>query len=103
MANPAVGYAHYRDTAAVSSYLAMPQVREMLPANLRFCWSVKSIDEKEQYYQLVALKSSTGGRPALEGERYQRCSRRLRSVDKCACRKHVDECRRYQNLGSTYA
>ena len=68
MANPAVGYAHYRDTAAVSSYLAMPQVREMLPANLRFCWSVKSIDEKEQYYQLVALKSSTGGRPALEGD-----------------------------------
>ena len=42
--------------------------------------------------------------PSCVGRRcYQRCSRRLRSVDKCACRKHVDECRRYQNLGSTYA
>lgn len=68
VASPGVGYAHYRDTAAVSAYLALPQVREMLPTNLHFCWTVKSIDEKEQYYQLVALKSSTGGRPALEGD-----------------------------------
>ncbi|MCD8287504.1 MAG: protein translocase subunit SecDF, partial [Porphyromonadaceae bacterium] len=68
LANPSVGYAHYRDTAAVNAYLALPQVREMLPTNLCFSWTVKSIDEKEQYYQLVALKSSTGGRPALEGD-----------------------------------
>ena len=67
-ASPAVGFAHHRDTAAINAYLALPQVRETLPANAVFYWTVKAIDEKEQYYQLVALKSSTGGRPALSGD-----------------------------------
>ena len=67
-ASPAVGIAHHRDTAAINAYLALPQVRETLPANAVFYWTVKAIDEKEQYYQLVALKSSTGGRPALSGD-----------------------------------
>ena len=68
MASPAVGIAHHRDTAAINAYLALPQVRETLPSNVVFYWTVKAIDEKEQYYQLVALKSSTGGRPALSGD-----------------------------------
>ncbi|MCP9612439.1 protein translocase subunit SecDF [Coprobacter tertius] len=67
-ASPAVGIAHYSDTAAINRYLALPQVRELLPANLMFKWGVKAIDEKEQYYQLVALKSTNGGRPPLEGD-----------------------------------
>ncbi len=68
VATPAVGIAHHRDTATINTYLAMPQVREMLPANVKFFWTVKAIDPKEQYYELVALKSSTGGRPALSGD-----------------------------------
>ena len=67
-ASPAIGIAHHRDTATINSYLAMPQVREMLPSNAVFYWTVKAIDAKEQYYELVALKSSTGGKPALSGD-----------------------------------
>ena len=66
--SPAVGIAHYSDTAAVNRYLQIPQVRELLPANIMFKWTVKAIDEKEQYYQLVALKATNGGRPPLEGD-----------------------------------
>ena len=65
---PAVGIAHINDTAAVNKYLAMRQVRELLPANIVFKWTVKPIDEKEQYFQLVALKATNGGRPPLEGD-----------------------------------
>ena len=65
---PAVGIAHVNDTAAVNKYLAMRQVRELLPANIVFKWTVKPIDEKEQYFQLVALKATNGGRPPLEGD-----------------------------------
>ncbi|RHO58285.1 protein translocase subunit SecDF [Tannerella sp. AM09-19] len=65
---PAVGIAHINDTAAVNKYLAMRQVRELLPANIIFKWTVKPIDKKEQYFQLVALKATNGGRPPLEGD-----------------------------------
>lgn len=65
---PAVGIAHVNDTAAVNKYLAMRQVRELLPANIVFKWTVKPVDEKEQYFQLVALKATNGGRPPLEGD-----------------------------------
>lgn len=66
--SPAVGIAHYSDTAAINQYLQLPQVRELLPANILFRWTVKAIDEKEQFYQLIALKASNGGRPPLEGD-----------------------------------
>lgn len=65
---PAVGVANVADTAAVNQILAMPKVREMLPANAVFRWSVKAIDEKEKFFQLVALKATNGGRPPLEGD-----------------------------------
>lgn len=65
---PAVGIANVADTAEVNRILAMPKVREMLPANAVFRWSVKAVDEKEKFFQLVALKATNGGRPPLEGD-----------------------------------
>lgn len=66
---PAVGQAHYKDTAAINQYLSLKAVRDVLPRNLIFKWSVKAIDEKDQYYQLVALKVTTrNGRAPLEGD-----------------------------------
>ncbi|MEG2164014.1 MAG: protein translocase subunit SecDF [Bacteroidales bacterium] len=65
---PGVGVANISDTAEVNKMLAMPQIREMLPANVVFKWSVKAIDEKNKFYQLVALKATNGGRPPLEGD-----------------------------------
>jgi SecD/SecF fusion protein len=68
---PVVGAVHYRDTATVNKYLAMPQVRDLLPRNLVFRWAVKPIDTKGHYYQLVALKAINlrgKSKPSMEGD-----------------------------------
>ena len=65
---PVVGTAHYTDTAKVMAMLQSQTAKSLLPRELRLCWTVKAIDEAEAYYQLVALKSQTSGRPSLEGD-----------------------------------
>ena len=70
MRGPVVGYSHYRDTAQVNTYLKMPQVKQLLPRNLRLLWSEKPIawDETESIFELVAIKvTSRDGNPPLDG------------------------------------
>jgi SecD/SecF fusion protein len=43
----AIGYAHFKDTAKVNAYLAMPQVRSLFPRTLKLLWGVKAIDAEE--------------------------------------------------------
>ena len=64
-----VGVAMAKDMDKISEYLNMKQVKELLPRNLSLKWSVKAIDEKEQYVELYALKTSNrDGSPALGGD-----------------------------------
>ncbi len=65
---PVVGTVHYTDTAKVMAMLNSQVAKSLLPRELRLCWTVKAIDEAESFYQLVALKSQTSGRPSLEGD-----------------------------------
>ena len=65
---PVVGTAHYTDTAKVMAMLSSQVAKSILPRDLNLCWTVKAIDPAEAYYQLVALKSQTSGRPSLEGD-----------------------------------
>jgi SecD/SecF fusion protein len=65
---PVVGTVHYTDTAKVMAMLKSQVAKSLLPRELNLCWTVKAIDEAESYYQLVALKSQTSGRPSLEGD-----------------------------------
>ena len=65
---PVVGTVHYTDTAKVMAMLNSQVAKSLLPRELRLCWTVKAIDDAEAYYQLVALKSQTSGRPSLEGD-----------------------------------
>ena len=65
---PVVGTAHYTDTAKVMAMLTSQVAKSVLPRELKLCWTVKAIDAAEAYYQLVALKSQTDGRPSLEGD-----------------------------------
>ena len=65
---PVVGTVHYTDTAKVMAMLNTPVAKSLLPRELKLCWTVKAIDEAEAFYQLVALKSQTSGRPSLEGD-----------------------------------
>lgn len=67
---PLVGYAHYRDTAQVNTYLNMPQVRQLLPRDLKLLWSVKPAkwDTNNNIYELIAIKvTSRDGNPPLDG------------------------------------
>lgn len=64
-----VGIAHAKDMNKISEYLNMKQVKEVLPRNLALKWSVKAIDDKEQFYELYALKvTNRDGSPALGGD-----------------------------------
>ena len=64
-----VGIAHAKDMDKISEYLNMKQVQEVLPRNLALKWGVKAIDDKEQFYELYALKvTNRDGSPALGGD-----------------------------------
>lgn len=64
-----VGMANVRDIAKINEYLAMKQVKDVLPRNLSLKWGVKAIDEKEQFFELYAIKvTNRDGSPALGGD-----------------------------------
>ncbi|WP_294143024.1 protein translocase subunit SecDF [uncultured Sanguibacteroides sp.] len=61
-----VGYALVKDTSKVNKYLAMPQVRAMLPRNSRLLWEMKSVNGA---VALHAIKITTrNGKAPLEGD-----------------------------------
>ncbi len=65
----AVGIAHSKDIEKINEYLNMRQVKDILPRNLSLKWGVKAIDERDQYYELYALKvTNRDGSPALGGD-----------------------------------
>lgn len=70
MPGPAVGFAHYRDTALIIEYFNIPQVRQLLPRDLKLLWTQKSPkwDTKQEIYELLAIKvTSRDGNPPLDG------------------------------------
>jgi SecD/SecF fusion protein len=70
MGGPVIGYAHYRDTSKVNSYLKLPQVKQLLPRDLKLLWSIKPVkwDTNENVYELVAIKvTNRDGNPPLDG------------------------------------
>ncbi len=67
MGGPVIGTVHVQDTAAVNAIMRSAEARRLLPTNLKACWSVKALDEKGRFFNLVALKTNQG-RPALGGD-----------------------------------
>jgi SecD/SecF fusion protein len=66
---PVVGYSELRDTAKVNTYLASPEVRSVIPSNVKLFWGVKPISPDSKVFELYALKTSNlAGGPALEGD-----------------------------------
>ncbi len=65
---PVIGTVHYTDTAAVTAILNSQAAKQVLPRDLRLRWTVKSVDDAEQYYQLIALKAQRDGRATMEGD-----------------------------------
>ena len=68
MNGPVIGYAKSYDTAAVNSMLNTPQVRMLLPRDVKLMWGVKPIDPPETTYELYAIKANTrDGKAPLDG------------------------------------
>ncbi len=73
---PVVGYARAIDLEQVEEYLAMPQVQEVLPRDVKFRWTVNPVTFGSQedgtateFYQLIALKiTNRDGKAPLAGD-----------------------------------
>jgi SecD/SecF fusion protein len=66
-----VGFVMLKDTGKLNSYLAMKQVKNIFPADLRFYYSAKpyQYDETGTYYEVHAIRVSTrDGRAPLTGD-----------------------------------
>lgn len=64
---PIVGTAAKNDTASIN-YL-LQRYKDVFPADARFKWGFKPIDQKETYFELYALKGDGTKRgPALDGD-----------------------------------
>ncbi len=64
---PQVGIANLRDTAKVNAYLAKPEVKSLLPANLKLLWSVKPEKRSPELLTLYAIRTVGGESGAVLG------------------------------------
>lgn len=63
-----IGVANVKDTAKVMKYFRLAREKRLIPNSLIPMWSVKPVDKAENYYQLVAIKSSRrDGKAPLSG------------------------------------
>ena len=68
---PVIGYSNYKDTAEVNKYLAMPEVKAVLPKDLSLKWGVSAaeFDKKKQTFELYAIRvTERNGKAPLEGD-----------------------------------
>ena len=66
-----VGYADANDMAEIDSILAIKEVKDVLPRDLKLMWGVKAadFDKSGRIYELYAIKSTErNGRAPLEGD-----------------------------------
>lgn len=65
---PVIGRAMSYDTTIVNKYLNLPQVRALLPRDIKLMWGIKSIDPAGNIYELYAIKANTrDGKAPLDG------------------------------------
>jgi len=56
---PIIGTSNINDTAKVNYYLNLPEVKSILPPDLKLAWTAKAIDKQGLVYELIALKVTT--------------------------------------------
>mgnify|MGYP002566246420 CR=1 FL=1 len=65
---PVIGRAMSYDTATVNRYMQLPQVKALLPRDIKLFWGVKSADPAGTVYDLYAIKANTrDGKAPLDG------------------------------------
>ena len=66
---PVVGTSNFKDTATVNSYFKLPQVKSVIPRNLKFMWTSKPVDKAGNYFRLIAIKvTGRDGRAPMDGD-----------------------------------
>lgn len=66
---PVLGYVKKADKEKVLEYLNKPEIKDILPLDLKLAWSFKPIKSNKNIYQLIALKVTTNdGMAPLEGD-----------------------------------
>ena len=64
----AVGAASEGDMAKINEYLELPAVRDLLPNDVKFMWSIKGSDYADGRYTLYAIKvDRADGKAPLDG------------------------------------
>ncbi len=66
-----VGFAHFRDTSQVNTYLNMERIKSLFPRDVKFLWSAKPhrYDESGTLFELHAIKVTTReGQAPLAGD-----------------------------------
>jgi len=63
-----VGVVLLKDTATVNAYLAIPQIRQLFPSDLKFAWHFQPQGEEQQFLRLHALKATRNNQPVMEGK-----------------------------------
>ena len=67
MGGPVIGTVNVQDTALVNAILASPEAKRLLPTNLKAAWSVKALDDKGRFFNLISLKTNQG-KPVMNGD-----------------------------------
>ncbi len=63
-----VGRALASDTSIINTYFSYPQVKALLPRDLKLYWGIKAMDEKNNVFALYAIKANTrDGKAPLDG------------------------------------
>ncbi len=63
------GIALVKDTGKVNSYLNRPEIKSVLPSNIKFLWSYKGFGDNNNAVVLHAIKTSKDGMASLEGDK----------------------------------
>ncbi|RYD90310.1 MAG: protein translocase subunit SecDF, partial [Sphingobacteriales bacterium] len=69
-AGPVIGIVATKDTAAINGYLKKQEIRNLLPAELRFArfvWGKEDVRKKRGFVEMYALKTNRDGVPPLAG------------------------------------
>ena len=63
-----VGVVLLKDTAKVNAYLAIPQIRQLFPSDLKFAWHFQPQGEEQQFIRLHSLRATRNNQPVMEGK-----------------------------------
>jgi len=69
-AGPVIGSVSVKDTAAINAYLKRPEIRNIIPSDLRFArfvWGKEDVRKKKGFVDMYALHTNREGVPPLAG------------------------------------